>query len=191
MADKREALLDAAEAVLVEGGLAGATVDQITARAGVAKGTFYLYFRTKDEVVHALKQRLWDQLMEAAAEAAARIDRDDLWGGVDAFIETVIDFDIEHREWHRLVGQGWSSPYEGIDEQQMIAIFEDQIRRASERGVIEGGDPALTAVLLYRAVEGTSRQCCLSDEPVDRDRLVEAIKWFIRRVLEPRGERAQ
>jgi hypothetical protein len=42
----------------------------------------------------------------------------------------------------------------------------------------------MTANLLYRAIEGTSRQCCTSDGPVDRDRVVDAMKWFIRRVLQ-------
>lgn len=43
---------------LIDKGLAGATVSDITAAAGVAKGTFYRYFRTKDDVISALQERL-------------------------------------------------------------------------------------------------------------------------------------
>src|SRR3954466_1643678 len=42
-------LLRAAEAVFVERGLSAAKVEDITARAGVSKGAFYLHFESKDD----------------------------------------------------------------------------------------------------------------------------------------------
>ena len=185
--DKRAALLEAAEAVLVEHGLAGATIDQITSRAGVAKGTFYLYFRSKDEVVRALQQRHWDGLMAAAVEAAGKLENtDDTWPVVDTFIEATVDFDLAHRAWHRLVAQGWSAPLGDVmpkNEQQMIDLFEDRIRDAAGRGLFDVPDPGMTATLLYRAIQGTSHQLCQDEGEIDRDRVVGAIKWFVRRVL--------
>jgi len=41
---RRADLLAAARAILAEKGLEAATVSEIVARAGVAQGTFYLYF---------------------------------------------------------------------------------------------------------------------------------------------------
>ena len=191
--DKRAALLEAAESVLVEHGLSGATVEQITARAGVAKGTYYLYFRSKDEVVLALQQRLWDRMMQAAVEAAGRLDSDDFWGAVDAFLETVVDFDLDHRDWHRLVAQGWTPPHgqEVVNEQQMIDLLTINIRSASERGLIAPCDEQMTATLLYRAIQGTSHQFCQGNDPIDRERMLTAFKWFVRRVLSPSEENPQ
>lgn len=55
-------LLRAAEAVFVEHGLAAAKVEDITARAGVSKGAFYLHFESKDDcfrqIVEAFVARL-------------------------------------------------------------------------------------------------------------------------------------
>lgn len=186
--DKRTLLLDAAEAVLVEYGLVGATIDHVTSRAGVAKGTFYLYFRSKDEVVAALQQRHWDALMQAAVDAATQLDADaDWWNVIDSFIEAVIDFDLQHRAWHRLVAQGWSAPHGGgvtpQHEQQMIDLFDARISEAVERDQFSVPDTQMTATLLYRAIQGTSHQFCQSEDDVDRDRVVDAMKWFIRRVL--------
>lgn len=45
--EKRRALLDAAYELFLERGTAKTSVEDITSRAKVAKGTFYLYFRTK------------------------------------------------------------------------------------------------------------------------------------------------
>ena len=188
LADKRTALLEAAESVLVEQGLAGATIDSITSRAGVAKGTFYLYFRSKDEVVRALQQRHWDGMMAAAVEAASKLhDESSWWDVVDAFIETTIDFDFEHRDLLRLIGQHSFGPKGEITpqaEQQMINLFSEQIRDAVDRGMFEVPDTAMTSTLLYRAIQGTSHQLCLNDGEVDRERVVSAVKWFIRRVLQ-------
>lgn len=47
-------LLDAALEVFCERGFAAARMDDIAARAGVAKGTLYLYFPSKDEIFKAL-----------------------------------------------------------------------------------------------------------------------------------------
>ena len=58
--DRREDLLAAAEPIFVERGAAAATVSDVTSAAGVAKGTFYLYFASKDHVLAALRQRFVD-----------------------------------------------------------------------------------------------------------------------------------
>ena len=44
---KREALLDAGAALAEEHGLAGVSVNMVVARAGVAKGTFYVHFKDR------------------------------------------------------------------------------------------------------------------------------------------------
>jgi AcrR family transcriptional regulator len=56
-ADKREQLLDAAEGVLAEKGLAGTTTRAITTRAGCAEGTLYIYFKGRADVFLAIFER--------------------------------------------------------------------------------------------------------------------------------------
>lgn len=63
----RTHLLEAARRVFAEAGYAGATVASITREAGTAHGTFYLYFRNKDEafmeVVEAVMLELHDEVL--------------------------------------------------------------------------------------------------------------------------------
>jgi len=47
----RERLVSAAMELFAKKGFDKTTVDEIVARAGVAKGTFYLYFKTKEELI--------------------------------------------------------------------------------------------------------------------------------------------
>jgi AcrR family transcriptional regulator len=55
---RREDLVDAAVRVFATTGVAGTSVDEIVRAAGVAKGTFYLYFETRDDIVTAVAERL-------------------------------------------------------------------------------------------------------------------------------------
>lgn len=57
--DRKEAILAAAREVFFEQGIRRATVDDIAARAEVAKGTVYLYFETKETILaHLLLEGL-------------------------------------------------------------------------------------------------------------------------------------
>jgi AcrR family transcriptional regulator len=72
---RRRELVRAAASVFLERGVAAASVDDIVGRAGVAKGTFYLYFTTKDEVVTAVAEAMVEGVadrIETMATAASR-----------------------------------------------------------------------------------------------------------------------
>jgi len=67
---RRRGLVEAAVAVFSEKGVAAASVDDIVRAAGVAKGTFYLYFTTKDDAVNAVAAAMVEGVA-ARVEAAA------------------------------------------------------------------------------------------------------------------------
>jgi AcrR family transcriptional regulator len=68
---RRGALVDAAFGVFLEKGVAASSVDDIVEAAGVAKGTFYLYFRTKDDAINAVAERIVDGVAGVVEAAAA------------------------------------------------------------------------------------------------------------------------
>ena len=70
--EKRRALLDAAYELFLERGTAKTSVEDITSRAKVAKGTFYLYFQDKGAVMQALLGRVSYLLLNNACEAVER-----------------------------------------------------------------------------------------------------------------------
>jgi AcrR family transcriptional regulator len=70
-AARRAALVSAAATVFAQRGVADATVSEIVKAAGVAQGTFYLYFDSKDDAVLAVVERVAHAIFESTA---ARID---------------------------------------------------------------------------------------------------------------------
>ena len=70
--EKRRALLDAAYELFLERGTSKTSVEDITSRAKVGKGTFYLYFADKGSVTQALLARVSYQLLSNACEAVEK-----------------------------------------------------------------------------------------------------------------------
>jgi AcrR family transcriptional regulator len=75
-AETRQALLDAAAAVVIERGLAGASVEAICAEAGFTRGAFYSNFESKEQLfVELLQQRVYEHYRGMAEERIAEPDK--------------------------------------------------------------------------------------------------------------------
>jgi TetR/AcrR family fatty acid metabolism transcriptional regulator len=61
--DKREAILRAAIGVFARNGYFNSKVADIAAAAGIADGTVYLYFKSKDEILHSIFDRAMEEFI--------------------------------------------------------------------------------------------------------------------------------
>ncbi len=64
--ETRRKLLEAAKKLVCEKGLAGTSIEEITKACGVSNGTFYTYFKRKEDVVFALSQEMYQGIYEEA-----------------------------------------------------------------------------------------------------------------------------
>jgi TetR/AcrR family transcriptional repressor of nem operon len=85
----REALLDAGAALAEEHGLAGVSVNMVVARAGVAKGTFYVHFKERAAFVDAMHARFHARVEAAVSEAIAGLPpgAERLFRGSEAYLD--------------------------------------------------------------------------------------------------------
>jgi AcrR family transcriptional regulator len=100
--DKRNSILSAAIEVFAERGLAAPTA-AITTVAGVAEGTLFTYFRTKDELVNALyreiKMELADAMMSGfPRKASVRHRLQHVWN-------RYVEWGIAHEKQHKVLRQ--------------------------------------------------------------------------------------
>src|SRR5262249_50089911 len=75
-----QSLLDVALALFAEQGIEATTVDDIVARAGVAKGTFYHHFESKAALLQALRESFINDFSARIADAVAQRAPDDWMG---------------------------------------------------------------------------------------------------------------
>jgi len=141
----RQRLLDAAEAVIGEQGFHAASVAAITQRAGVAQGTFYLYFPAKEDALRELVRHMGRELRQSLAHATAgarnRLEVERL--GVEAFAR----FALAHRNLYRLVMES-----QFVDEsiyrdyyQSLADAYSRGLSRAMAGGEVRELDPEAIA----------------------------------------------
>jgi TetR/AcrR family transcriptional regulator, fatty acid metabolism regulator protein len=73
VADKREAILRAATKVFATNGYFSSKVADIAQEAGVADGTVYLYFKSKEEILHSIFDRSMEEAITAGRQQIAEI----------------------------------------------------------------------------------------------------------------------
>ncbi len=64
--ETRRKLVETAKQIIYEKGLTNTTVDEITEKCGVSKGTFYTYFKRKEDVVFELSRGMFYEIMKNA-----------------------------------------------------------------------------------------------------------------------------
>ena len=144
----RRRILDAAEAVIGEKGYHAASVTEITQRAQVAQGTFYLYFHSKREIFLQLVEDLGEQLRAASREATkdipGRMDKER--EGFAAFPE----FARTHRQLYRIVQEADRVDLPTFQEYytRIARGYTRGLRAAMEAGEIRQMDPETLAYTL-------------------------------------------
>ena len=144
----RAALLRAAERLFGEGGFHNTTISAITYVAGVAQGTFYIYFPSKVEIFTALVREINRKLRRAIRAAITGLhDRRDVeCVGFQAFFE----FISRHRDAYRIVREA-EFVDEGVGRWYYHRLAEGYVRglrQGMERGEIRKLEPEPLAYAL-------------------------------------------
>lgn len=144
----RAKLLEAAEQVFAESGYSEASIVRITEAAGVAQGTFYLYFSSKleifEELVEDLNRRVRHAMTEAAAGATTRIESER--AGFRGFFE----FTAAHPALYRVVREAeFVSPSAlRLHYTRIVDGYISGLSAARDNGEIGAIDPAIVAWIL-------------------------------------------
>ncbi|MFH9137368.1 TetR/AcrR family transcriptional regulator [Streptomyces sp. NPDC017524] len=175
--ERRADLLDSAERVFVERGIDAARIDEIAEGAGIAIGTFYLYFSSKREIMLAVQARFIDRLVERQNAAVRSLPADDWVGRVDAWLSDAVRVYLEHAELHDvLYGHTPINASTEIEVSPTNAHVEAFRQLISERPdpPADAPDPAMAALLIYSAWYGATH-ALLHHEAEDIDRLAEGL----------------
>ncbi len=144
----RRRILDAAEAVFGAKGYHGASVTEITQRAQVAQGTFYLYFHSKREIFLKLVEDLGAR-MRASLRAASRDSGERLARERDGF-RAFFAYTRAHPQLFRIVQEAdrLDQPTFRDYYEQLARPYERGLRRAMEAGEIREMDAEALAYAL-------------------------------------------
>lgn len=148
-------LMDAAQKLFIEKGFEATTISDIVRDAQVAKGTFYHYFPSKNEILSALRIRFTKHFIEQIQQAIDACPPDDwiarlcAWcdAGVATYLEGMALHDALYHDHH----------YHTRGNQDRDAVL-DQILTILNQGAAAGAwqlaNPHLTAILMYHGMHG-------------------------------------
>jgi len=164
----RAAIREAANRLFLERGVDATTVDAICAAAGISKGTFYLYFHRKEDLLveYGLQRlRLWRDMLPDLI-ASKRTFRE--------AVNAILDALVREKAWGREVagrallemGTSW----EGLPVAAPHRLIEPLVELAQARGEVRPDIPsdALSHFIL-RSILGALRDWGLGADDRDRE----------------------
>jgi AcrR family transcriptional regulator len=178
-------ILDAARRVIGELGFADASMDRIALEAGVAKGTLYRYFESKESLLaRALEHAHRDMIARSrGATQRVRSYRDKLREAIRA----VLEYSVEHQAFYQalLDRPDLSRDRESVVAKRLNENLEEYIRfvsglltRGARSGEFRHVDPRRAAQFLIEIVRSLMRERFDDRKPPDVDADVEAIIDF-------------
>jgi AcrR family transcriptional regulator len=171
-------ILGAARAVFAAKGFPDATVDEIAQVAGVAKGTLYLYYKSKREIyLAALNQgvrTLVDRLRERLTAAGTVEER------IRAFVQTRLSYFDEEADFFRIYYSEFASAMTAKPASQrflrdmyfeQIELLADAIRTAPDQDTLRPVDPERVAAMIGELTRGliSDRTLNSTRETVDQE----------------------
>lgn len=158
---RRREILDAAAQVFARLGFARARMDDIAQEAGLSKGTLYLYFRSKEDLIQALLDRLFRREAEGLRQALEGHTQPvpqrlrQLFAAVLARLLSYRPLLPLFYEFYALAAQR-RSVREALQAyyRTYADLLAQLLREGMERGEIRPGDPHRLAVALIAHIEG-------------------------------------
>jgi len=144
--------------VLAGGGFEGLTLDQVAKEAGVAKGTLFLYYRDKEELVLAVFTAMAETLGKTlGALAEERLTTEDL-------LEKTVRALLEHFDKKRdITGYSGGLPLAGPSKEKLRARFAanmeaiaSSLKLCARGGLLELQDPLFSASALFGLCRGSN-----------------------------------
>jgi len=188
-------LLDAALDVFFEKGFAAARLEDIAARAGVSKGTVYLYFSSKEDVFDALVRAIPQANVETVRTLTAdpSIPADVLLGRVLQLVGTFLRDERMIKFPRLIIGEAANFPklaetYKREVIARGLAILSSVIERGIKDGKFRAVDPrhaafAALAPLLFTAIWRTTFEQ-FDSEPLDAEAFIaQHIDTFLRGLM--------
>lgn len=153
--NNREAILDAAKIVFADLGYGATSVRDIIRKTGLASGTFYNYFKSKEEVFEALMDEGMRRIRPRLR--AERIRSRTFEDFIRNAYRTYFDYLATDRDTFQVIRRNPNTVRVRMDSPEIIAGFEE-IREYIEEDIRNGTLPNVDAEYLMAAVVGIAME---------------------------------
>lgn len=143
---RRNEILDAAEQLFVTKGFDGTSTSDILDEVGIARGTLYYHFKSKEEILNAMIERISESLVKKASQIVSQKDIPVL----ERLTATMMALNVDNELGHEIMAQV-HKPQNALMHQKM------------QEELLAGITPLITALI----EEGIAQEICQTDYPAE------------------------
>jgi AcrR family transcriptional regulator len=174
---RRDELMEAAQRLFLKQGVGATTIDQIAAGADIAKGTFYLHFSSKEDLLAALGERFGEQHLIRVKAAVTATPETDWAGKLAAWAEASVVFYLDSIELHDMLFYDSRAPTRaGLVDNVIIDHLCGLLEAGAAAGIWSIDDPRFTAVFLFSGMHGVVDDAYLKEKRIVRNRLIRRLQ---------------
>lgn len=175
----KDKILRAAKEILTEQEMGNTSIKAIAKRAGIATGTFYLYFTNKEALIDTVVKEMYSELLAIIKKERAQYT--DIFDKLQASMEVCIKTFMKEKHLAKILlehfpelNTAFNTKFTDI-EKDLIRLIKQDLDELMELKLIPEQDTQVSAT----AFEGTFRQVILSwisyGEPSDLDQATKTL----------------
>ena len=185
---KRNSLLDSAFSLFIRNGFSKTSISDIVNAAGVAKGTFYLYFKDKYDIRnHLISHKASQDFLAAYTELQKHEDIVDFEDQVLFIIDNILNQFSENHSLVMLISKhlSWgfftNSLIETPDKDvpAVYTIYQELLAKSSHTY----RDPELMMYMILELVSGVSYNTILYEQPLPLEKIKEPLYKVLRSIF--------
>ncbi|MGV8982258.1 TetR/AcrR family transcriptional regulator [Clostridium sp.] len=186
---KQKSLYEAAYDLFTTKGINDTAINDIVKKAGVAKGTFYLYFKDKYHIIDLIVLRKSSKVLKEAIQVSMNKDFKEFDDKVIFFVDYIIEYLRKDKKLLRLIYKNLSwgiyrqviaEPLEYEEMKKIAKVFMDNL-------VNESMCPSEAEKILFMIIELTGSVCYSSiilEEPDTIDNMKPVLFKTIKKILQ-------
>lgn len=177
---KSTAILNAARMVLLRDGYSAAKMSDIAGEAGVAPGTLYLYFDSKEALASAIGEDFFARLGSEFAQVVKKLDKP---SGVNVLVDWAVQIATQERDLLSLLKQqGGENARQGEPgpKKAFRRLLTDSLKTLMERRHVRQYDAESLSHVVMSVLGGIFQSCLCADLALE----IEPIKTASVRVLQ-------
>lgn len=174
--------------LFMQNGFDNTSVSEIVKGAGMAQGTFYLYFDSKDSVLMALVEAFFGKLLGDAFASAAAISSP--LARIEAAISTIVTSALSQKEFIGLLHSGAAAGIVNEPDKMaeswnlLVTPLAGWIREGIAAGEIREQDERMGAYFVVTLVHEVMERAIIMNYPGSAEEVMPDLQTFVRRALQ-------
>lgn len=178
----KNTIFEAAIKVFSSNGYNGATMDDIALNAGVAKGTLYYHFKSKEEIFKYIVKEGMNKIRDNVQE---RVDNEeDVILKLKVLCKVQLDLVYKNRDLFKVImSQLWGTELRQLElrdiVQNYIMLIESYLKEAMDKGIIKKGNTSLMAYTFFGALCSNTVYEIINEDTVNIDEIIDNLTNYL------------